>query len=75
MVYESDFYTTRRPYSSRVTPSVTSYSVTVSCMVSEAGGRGLAGDMAMAPGLPGLPGLHTVARGSTWMIPGLGVSN
>lgn len=28
MVYESDFYTTRRPYSSR--PNVSSYSVTVS---------------------------------------------
>ncbi|XP_044730541.1 protein anoxia up-regulated isoform X8 [Chrysoperla carnea] len=27
MVYESDFYTIRRPYSTRVTPSVSSYSV------------------------------------------------
>lgn len=28
MVYESDFYTTRRPYSSYSRPTVTSYSVT-----------------------------------------------
>nr|CAD7589182.1 unnamed protein product [Timema genevievae] len=28
MVYESDFYTTRRPYSSAPRPTITSYSVT-----------------------------------------------